>query len=59
MGEGRDVYGVLFGRPESKRPLERPRHKSEDNIKLDFREVAIVGTKWIHLTQDRVQWLIL
>jgi hypothetical protein len=36
MGEGRDVYRVLIGRPEGKRPLGRPRHKWEDNIKTDL-----------------------
>jgi hypothetical protein len=33
MQEGRCVYGVLFGRPEGKNPLERPRHRREDNMK--------------------------
>jgi hypothetical protein len=37
MGEGRGVYRVLVGRPEGKRPLGRPRHRWEDNIKLDLR----------------------
>jgi hypothetical protein len=37
MGEGRDVYRVLVGRPEGKRPLGRPRHRWEDNIKMDLR----------------------
>jgi hypothetical protein len=34
MGEGRGVYRVLVGRPEGKRPLRRPRHRWEDNIKI-------------------------
>jgi hypothetical protein len=33
------VYRVLVGKPEGKRPLERPRFKGEDNIKMDFQEV--------------------
>jgi hypothetical protein len=37
MGEGRDVYGILVGRPEGKRPLGRPRRRCEDNIKMDLR----------------------
>jgi hypothetical protein len=53
MGEGR---GVLVGRPEGKRPLERPRRRCEDNNKLDLRETAIDGMNWIRLAQDRVQW---
>jgi hypothetical protein len=38
MGEGRDVYRVLVGRPEGQRLLGRPRRRWEDNIKLDLRE---------------------
>jgi hypothetical protein len=56
MGAGRDVYRVLVGRPESKRPLGRPRCRWEDNIKMDLREIGIDGANWIQLTQDRVQW---
>jgi hypothetical protein len=56
MGEGRCVYSVLVGRPESKRPLGRPRRRWEDNIKLDLRETGIDGANWIRLAQDRVQW---
>jgi hypothetical protein len=54
MGEGRRVYRVSVGKPESKRPLGRPRW--EDKIKLDVREIGIDGANWIWLTQDRVQW---
>jgi hypothetical protein len=49
MGEGRGVYRVLVGRPESKRPLERPRRRWEDNIKMDFREKVIDGANWIQV----------
>jgi hypothetical protein len=56
MGEGEDVYRVLGGRPEVKRPLGRPRHRGEDNIKMDLREMGISGVNWIQLAQDRVQW---
>jgi hypothetical protein len=52
----RGVYRVLVGRPEGKRPLGRPRHRWEDNIKLDLREIGIDGVNWIKLAQDRVQW---
>jgi hypothetical protein len=47
MGEGRGVYRVLVGKPEDKRPLGRPRHRWEDSIKLDFREIGINGANWI------------
>jgi hypothetical protein len=40
MGEGRGVYRILVGRPEGKRPLGRPRHRWEDNIKLSLREIG-------------------
>jgi hypothetical protein len=56
MGEGRGVYRVLVGRPEGKRPLDRSRHKWEDNIKLVLREIGINGVNWIQLAQDGVQW---
>jgi hypothetical protein len=39
MGEGRGVYRVLVGRPKGKRPLGRPRHRWEDNIKIDLRDI--------------------
>ena len=40
MGEGRGVHRVLVGKPEGKRPLGRPRHRLEDNIKMDLWEVG-------------------
>jgi hypothetical protein len=39
MGENRGVHRVLVGKPEGKRPLGRPRHRWEDNIKMDLQEV--------------------
>jgi hypothetical protein len=56
MGEGRGAYKVLVGRPEGKRPLERPRRRWEDNIKMNLREIGIDGANWIRLAQDRVRW---
>jgi hypothetical protein len=55
-GEGRCVYRVLVGRPEGKRPLERPRRSWEDNIKMDLGEIGIDGADCVRLAQDRVQW---
>ena len=52
MGEMRGVYRVLVGKPEGKRPLGRPRHRWEDNIKMDRQEVGCGGMGWIDLTQD-------
>jgi hypothetical protein len=55
MGEGRGVYRVSVGRPEGKRPLGRPRHRWEGNIKMDLREIRIGEANWIRLAKDRVQ----
>jgi hypothetical protein len=49
MEEGRDVYGVLVGRAEGKRPLGRPRRRWEDNIQMDLRGIEIDGANWIQL----------
>jgi hypothetical protein len=56
MGAGRSVYRVLVGRPEGKRPLGRPRHRWEDNIKMALRETGIDRENWIQLAQDSVHW---
>jgi hypothetical protein len=40
MGESRSAYRVLVGKPEGRRPLGRPKHRWEDNIKMDFEEVG-------------------
>jgi hypothetical protein len=56
MGERIDVYGVLVGKPEAKRPLGRPRHRWEDNIKMYLQEVGCEGTDWIELAQDGDSW---
>jgi hypothetical protein len=58
MGEGKGVYRFLVGRPEGKRPLGRSRHRGEDNIKMDLREIGIDETNWIRLARDRVQWRV-
>jgi len=46
MGEGTGVHRVLVGKPEGKRPLGRPRHRWEDNIKMDFGKWEGVETGW-------------
>ena len=56
MGEGRDVHRVLVGKPEGKRPLGRPRHIWEDNIKMDLQEVGGGCGDWMELAQDRDRW---
>jgi len=44
------------GKPEGKRPLGRPRHRWEDNIKMDLQEVGCWGMGWMRLAQDRDRW---
>jgi len=56
MGDSRGVYRVLVGKPEGKRPLGRPRHRLEDNIKMDLQEVECEGKDWIDVAQDRDRW---
>ena len=56
MGEGRGVYRVLVGKPEGKRPLGRPRHRWEDNIRMDLQEVGLGYEDWIGLAQDKDRW---
>jgi hypothetical protein len=56
MGEERNVYRVLMGRPEGKRPLGRPRHKWENGIRMKLREIHWGSIALIHLAQDRDQW---
>jgi len=55
-GYRRDVYRVLVGKPECKRPLGRPRRRWKDNIKMDLQEVGCEGMDWIDLAQDRDRW---
>jgi hypothetical protein len=52
----RVIYRVLVGKPEGKRPLERPRLRWEDNIKMDLQEVGCGGVGWIERAQGRDRW---
>ena len=56
MGQGIEVYRVMVGKPEGKRPLRRPRRRWEDNIKMDLREVRGGCGDWMELVQDRERW---
>jgi hypothetical protein len=50
MGEKRNAYRVLVGKPEGKKPLGRPRHRWVDNIKMDLRAIGWDCMDWIDLT---------
>jgi hypothetical protein len=56
MGEKRNVYRLLVGKPEGKRPLGRPRRRWIDNIKMDPLEIGLSTVDWIGLAQDRYRW---
>jgi hypothetical protein len=55
MGEKKNVYRILMGKPEGKRPLGR-RCRWVDNIKMDLREREWDSMDWIGVAQDRDQW---
>ena len=56
MEEGKGVNKVLMGKPDGKRPLGRPRHRWQDNIKMDLQEVGRVCGDWMELAEDRDRW---
>jgi hypothetical protein len=56
MGEKRNVYRLLVGKPEGKRPLGRPRYRWIDNINMDLLEIGETVVNWIGLAQDRYKW---
>jgi len=56
MGERRGDYRVLVGTSEGKRPLGRPRHRWEGNIRMGLQEVGCGNMDWIELVQDRERW---
>jgi hypothetical protein len=56
MGEKRNKYKLLVGKPEGRRPLGRPRRRGIDNIKMDLLEIGWNVVDWIGLAQDRYRW---
>jgi hypothetical protein len=59
MGENRNAYRLLVGKPEGKRPLGRPRRRWLDYIRVDLVEVGWSDVDWIGLAQDRGRWTAL
>jgi hypothetical protein len=58
MGDKRGAYKFMVGRPEGKRPLERPRHRWKDNTKIDIQEVRWGDMDWIDLAQETDRWRV-
>jgi hypothetical protein len=56
MGQKRNVYRLLVGKPEGKRPLGRPRRRWIDNIKMNLLGMGLSVVDWIGLAQDRYRW---
>jgi len=56
MGDRKGVYRVLVGKPEGKRTLGNPKHRWEDDMKIDLQGVGCGGMDWIQLPQDRDRW---
>jgi hypothetical protein len=55
-GTVRSVCRISIRKPENKKPLEGPRYRCNNNIKMDFRETGCVGVDWIQLAQNRDRW---
>jgi hypothetical protein len=56
MGEKRNVYRLLVGKPEGKRPLGRPKRKWIDNIEMYLLEIGLGVLDWNRVVQDRYRW---
>jgi hypothetical protein len=58
-GEKKNVYRLLVGKSEGKRPIGRPRHRWVDNIRMDLGEVRWGDVEWIGLAKDKNRWRVL
>jgi hypothetical protein len=56
MGEERNVYRVLMGKLEGRRPLGIPRSKWKIGIRMDLRDIGLGNVDWIQLAQDKDRW---
>jgi hypothetical protein len=59
MGEMRNAYNILVGKPEGMRPLGRHRRRWEGNMRMDLKEIGCEGVEWMLLAEDRDRWRIL
>jgi hypothetical protein len=59
MGEKRNAYRILVGKPEGERPLGRSRRRWVDNIEMDLREIGWDGMDWIDLAKNRDSGVLL
>jgi len=56
MGEMKNAYNILVEKPEGKSQHGKSRHRWDNNIRMDFREIEWQGINWIHVAQDRDWW---
>ena len=56
MEEGRSAFRILTGTPTGKRRLGKPRHRWEDNIRMDLNEIGIHTRNWVNLVEDKDYW---
>ena len=56
LEEGRSAFKILTGKPTGKRPLGRPKHRWEDNIRMDLEEIGINAGNWVDSAQSRNYW---
>ena len=56
MEGGRSAFKILKGKPTGKRTLERPTHRWEDDIRMDFKYIGINTRNWVDSAQDRNYW---
>jgi hypothetical protein len=59
MGEMKSAYKILVGRPKGRRPIMKPTHRWEDNIRMVLRKIGWEGVDWMCLAQDWDQWQVL
>ena len=56
MEEGTSAFKISTGKPTGKRPLGRPSHRWEDNIRMDLEEIGINAGNWVDSAHDRGYW---